>query len=121
MLIFVVVVVVVALSILRIVPDHSPGNITAWNTSSTSIHVKWRPIPPDHVNGILLGYHVLYRRIDKVNDNISSVALNSSSLSVELTGLGKYKMYSIQVVGRTAVGLGNHSNPLFVRTDEDSK
>lgn len=73
----------------------------------------------DHVNGILLGYHVLHRRIDKVNDNVSSVALNSSSLSVELTGLGKYKMYSIQVVARTAVGLGKHSDPLLVRTDED--
>ncbi|KAJ7382739.1 hypothetical protein OS493_033024 [Desmophyllum pertusum] len=36
------------------VPDHPPPNVTAFNTSSTSINVTWEHIPPDHVNGILL-------------------------------------------------------------------
>ena len=101
------------------VPDHPVTNITAHNMSSTSINVTWQPIPPDHVNGILLGYHVIYRRVDKVDDNISVVTVNSTSLNTELTGLGKYKLYSIQVAGRTVVGVGNFSDPVFVRTEQD--
>lgn len=100
-------------------PDLPPINVTAYNTSSTSIKVTWQPIPPDHVNGILLGYHVIYRRINKFGDNISVVTVNGTVLHTELTGLGKYKLYSIQVAGRTLVGLGNFSDPLNVRTDQD--
>lgn len=102
-----------------LVPDHAPINVTAYNTSSTSINVTWQPIPSDHVNGILLGYHVIYRRINKFGDNISMVTVNSTILHTELTGLGKYKLYSLQVAGRTLVGLGNFSDPVNVRTDQD--
>ena len=70
------------------------------------------------MNGIILVYHVIYRRVDKINDNISTVTVNSTSLNVELTGLGKYKLYSIQVGGRTVAGLGNFSDPIFVRTEQ---
>ncbi|KAL9958573.1 hypothetical protein ACROYT_G035603 [Oculina patagonica] len=101
------------------VPDHPPTNFTAYNTSSTSINVTWQPIPPDHVNGILLGYHVRYWRHDKAHDNISMVTVNSTKLHAELEGLGKYKEYSIQVAGSTVVGLGNFSEPVLVRTEQD--
>ena len=100
-------------------PDKSPTNVTAYDTSSTSINITWQPIPSDHVNGILLDYNVIYRRIDKLKDNISMVTVNSTILHTELSGLGKYKQYSIQVAGRTAVGLGNFSEPVFVRTKQD--
>ena len=100
-------------------PDHAPINVTAYDTSSTSINVTWQPIPPDHVNGILQGYHVIYRRINNFGDNISMVTVNNTVLHTELTGLGKYKLYSIQVAGRTLVGLGNFSDPVNVRTDQD--
>ena len=103
------------------VPDDSPTNVTAYNTSSTSINVTWQPIPPGHVNGMLLAYHVIYQRVDKVNDNISLVIVNSTSLNTELTGLGKYKLYSIQIAGRTVAGLGNFSRPVFVRTEQDGR
>ena len=103
------------------VPDHPPSNVTAYNTSSTSINVTWQRIPPDHVNGILLGYHVRYWRADKPNDNISVAVANRTVLNTELTGLGKYKLYSIQVAGRTVAGVGNFSNPVFVRTEQDGR
>ena len=101
------------------VPDHPPPNVTAFNTSSTSINVTWEHIPPDHVNGILLGYYVKYLRHDKANANITMVTVNSTTLHVELEGLGKYKEYSIQVAGSTVVGLGNFSEPVYVRTEQD--
>ena len=60
-----------------------------------------------------------YWRHDKVNDNISMVAVNSTYLHAELEGLRKYKEYSIQVAGSTVVGLGNFSEPVLVRTEQD--
>ena len=47
------------------------------------------------------------------------VTVNSTVLHTELTGLGKYKLYSIQVAGRTLVGFGNFSDPVNVRTGQD--
>ena len=47
------------------------------------------------------------------------VTVNSTVLHTELSGLGKYKQYSIQVAGRTGAGLGNFSEPVFVRTEQD--
>ena len=101
------------------VPDLPPTNVTAYNTSSTSVNVTWQPIPPDHVNGIILAYHMVYWRVDKVNDTITAITTNSTTLNVELTGLGKFKLYSIQVAGGTVAGLGNFSNYVYVRTAED--
>ena len=103
------------------VPDQPPSNVTSYNTSSTSVNVTWQPIPLDHRNGILLGYHVRYRRHDKANDTISLVTVNNSSLHAELDGLGKYKKYAIQVAGSTVAGLGNFSEPVFVRTEQDGE
>ena len=62
---------------------------------------------------------MIYRRVDEVNDTVSMVTVNSTSLNTELTGLGKYKLYSIQVAGRTVVGIGNFSDLVFVRTEQD--
>ena len=93
--------------------------MTAFNTSSTSINVTWQPIPPDHVNGILLKYHIKYWRRDKTNDNVSIVTVSSTNLYGKLKGLGKYKEYSIQVAGSTVAGSGNFSEPVFVRTEQD--
>lgn len=103
------------------VPDHPPSKVTAYNTSSTSVNVTWQPIPLDQRNGILLGYHVRYWRHDRENDNISIVTVNSTSLYAELDGLGKYKEYVIQVAGSTVAGLGNFSEPVFVRTEQDGE
>ena len=71
------------------------------------------------MNGILLAYHVRYWRHDKANDNITMVSMCSNNLHAELKGLGKYKEYAIQVAGSTVVGVGNFSDPVLVRTEQD--
>ena len=62
-----------------------------------------------------------YWRHDKANNNISMVTVNSGNLHIELKGLGKYKEYSMQVAGSTVAGLGNFSEPVLVRTEQDGK
>ena len=102
-------------------PGHPPSNVTAYNSSSTSVNVTWQPIPLDQRNGILLGYHVRYWRHDRTNDTISMVTVNSTSFYAELDGLGKYKEYIIQVAGSTVAGLGIYSEAVFVRTEQDGE
>ena len=75
----------------------------------------------DHSNGIVLEYHVRYWRHDKANDTLSMLTVNSTRLHAELHGLGKYKEYVIQVAGSTVAGLGNFSEPIFVRTEQDGE
>jgi len=49
------------------------------------------------------------------------VTVNSTSLHAEVEGVGKYKEYIIQVAGSTVAGLGNFSEPVFVRTEQDGE
>ena len=100
------------------VPSRSPRNITAFNTSSTSINVTWQPIPNDHVNGILLGYRVLYKRKNSLMDAFQNVTVNSTHLDAEITSLEFYTEYELRIVGFTKVGDGNVSEPVFCFTDE---
>ena len=76
-------------------------------------------MPKDHVNGILRGYKVLYRRANRPNTNFSAISTNIATLKAELVNLGKFKEYEIRVLGVT-VGDGAVS-PLFQRTDQDGK
>ena len=100
------------------VPSHSPRNITAFNTSSTSINVTWQPIPNDHVNGILLGYRVLYKKKNSPMDAFQNITVNSTYLDAEITSLEVYTEYELRIVGFTIIGDGNVSEPVFCFTDE---
>ena len=99
-------------------PSHPPVNVTAHNTSSTSINVTWLPVPADHMNGIILGHRILYRREDKPLVGFDNVTLNSTSFHVEITGLDFFTKYEIRLLGFTIAGDGNVSEPLFCVTDE---
>ena len=101
------------------VPSHPPLNLTAYNTSSTSFNVTWNEIPNEHKNGIILGYTIRYgfSRTGFTNKTV----LNGTTRHTELTGLEKYKLYSIQILGFTVKGYGNLSEPVIVRTAEDGK
>lgn len=100
------------------VPSHSPRNITAFNTSSTSINVTWQPIPNDHVNGILLGYRVLYKKENSPMDVFQNITVNSTYLDAEITSLEVYTEYELRITGFTIIGDGNVSESVFCFTDE---
>ena len=70
------------------------------------------------MNGIILGYRVLYRRGDKPLAGFDNVTLNSSSFHVEITGLEFFTKYEIRLFGFTIAGDGNVSESLFCVTDE---
>lgn len=73
--------------------------------------VRWSPPPPQHHNGILLGYKI---QIKAGNSSkvLAQMTLNATTLSVMLNNLTMGAAYSIRVVGYTRVGQGPYSQPV---------
>ena len=100
-------------------PSAPPANVQGHTTSSTSIWVDWDIVPVADQNGIVLTYTVTYMALpDKTPQ---SIVLIAAITQANLTGLMKYRNYSITVFASTAKGDGNVSEPIIVITDEDSK
>ena len=87
--------------------------------SSTSILVKWDEVAADKQNGIITGYSITYQS-ETQNDN-GRVNASASERDKLLVDLKKYVNYSITVFASTVKGAGRASDPIVVRTDQDSK
>ena len=98
------------------VPTAPPANVTAFNTSSVSIAVRWDQVPRAHRNGHLLGYKVCYMRADVKNSLMFCTAVYAMGL--ELGGLVHFKPYWITVLSYTNEGEGPEHKPILVWTDE---
>lgn len=92
-------------------PDQAPRNVTASNTSSTSLLITWRPVDNFHINGILQGYRVLYFETESLNPDIKNItiyipsrkkrAAEDEPLTLPLTELKKFTLYTIRVLAFT--------------------
>ena len=89
------------------------------DSSSTSILVTWNEVLPDDRNGIITSYNITYKSQTE-NDN-GNVQVNGSVRQTELTNLKEYVNYNITVLASTVKGDGPASDPIVVRTDQDSK
>lgn len=109
---------------LHLAPSKPPSTVYTFNRTSTTILVKWSPIPQNSTHGILLGYHIHFKTMNPVGfsnvvpDIQSARASSTSSLIQRLL---KFTEYTIQVSGYTVKGDGPLSNAVVVRTDEDGK
>lgn len=102
-------------------PRVAPTNITAFNTSSTSLHVTWQPISTEGLRGILRAYRVYYiEQKTYFTRSLKNVTVDSASLEVELVDLYKFTNYTVYVVARTNKD-GVSSEKVNASTDEDSK
>ena len=79
----------------------------------------WDEVPADQQNGIIRGYTITYQSQTE-NDN-GNVKVNGSVRQTELTNLKEYVKYYITVFASTVKGDGPASDPIVVRTDQDSK
>lgn len=91
------------------VPGIGPLITESNATSSTTIVVKWNPIPEDHCNGIIDGYKVYYGA-KNVPFQFKQIPSNAT-FTTTLTQLKKFAQYHIQVMGYTRVGDGALSEP----------
>lgn len=105
-----------------LVPSRPPANVTGNNVTSTSIEVRWNPIPPRYVHGILLGYKISFIATDSGNKRPwNESAVNQSTTSAVITNLRKFTKYMVSVEGFTSKGSGIESKSVAITTAEDSK
>ena len=102
-------------------PTVPPGNVTACNTSSTSIRVFWDAISPSFVPGFLQGYVIYYAKL-KTSQKVFNATVKANITFTEVQGLAKNTIYTIKVAGFTQRHLiGPFHIPLNVSTDSDGK
>ena len=118
-MIIITIIILIILLLLLLELSAAPENVTAHNSSSTSIRVTWGKLSTDKPHGQILSYTVIYQNLQ--GGLVRRKQVTYSTLEVELTNLAKYTEYSIRVLATTAQGDGPASVPISVRTDEDSK
>ena len=102
------------------VPTWRPAGIEAWNTSSTSILLSWKPLAdPYYLHGILRGYAITYYRVDGLLP-AEHVSTSCSNQSLELDGLDEYVEYRFEVRAFTIKGEGPFTY-INCLTDQDGK
>ena len=100
-------------------PDGFPQNVEAESSSSNSILVTWDKVVPYDRNGIITSYNITYK--SQTENDSGNVQVNGSVLQTDLINLKEHVNYSITVFASTVKGDGPPSNPIVVRTDQDSK
>ena len=64
------------------VPDGKPVITTAYNISSTALHITWQPPPRDTIHGEFLGYRIEYRPRDRGQDATKEIYIRDSNVEV---------------------------------------
>lgn len=104
-----------------LVPSQPPTDLTAYNTSSTSLQVTWGKVPKGFVHGILQGYRVFYKRTGDKSDSYANSTTGPNERKLHITGLEKFTAYSMKVLAFTRKGDGAVSVNISVLTDEDGR
>ena len=93
----------------------APKDLSPVSTTTSSISVRWQPIPSLYIQG----YELFYWRTG-FNESVRSlpVAANVSKFTIE--GLESFRMYTIQVAGYVNE-VGPKSEPINVTTDREGK
>ncbi|GLG93666.1 Tyrosine-protein phosphatase Lar [Gryllus bimaculatus] len=102
-----------------IFPSAPPVDVQCTALSSQTILVLWSQPPSGEINGILLGYKVLYRPMTEWEDLSPHAEQTTQDLKLELHDLAHFCNYSIEVRAYTRKGDGVASRPIFCRTQED--
>lgn len=101
-------------------PTSSPTFIEAKNISSTSLHLKWSPVPSSDLHDLSLsGYVIFYRENSSQYTGNQLKSVRPQETSTTIDGLKKFTAYSLRIAASTANGNGLPSDPITVKTDED--
>lgn len=66
----------VTVTIQILVPDMAPQDLRCSAVSPQSVRVRWDPPPPEHRNGVIEGYKVLYRHVNLLGGEKQTAYLN---------------------------------------------
>ena len=98
-------------------PTLAPDRITAYNTSSTSLKIKWSHLAEEHFQGEPIGYNIIYYSED-LEGNVGVVSVNFTTNKTTLSNLTVYTMYVINVSAVSSGGIGP-ANAIKAQTDAE--
>ncbi|XP_037046753.1 roundabout homolog 2 [Bradysia coprophila] len=98
------------------VPSSPPDNVQIGMLNLTAGWVRWLPPPPQHHNGILLGYKIQVKA-GNTSKVLAQMTLNATTMSVMLNNLTTGAVYNVRVVAYTRVGAGPYSLPVSLAMD----
>lgn len=93
------------------VPSAPPDSITAGVFNNSAGWVRWSPPPPQHHNGIIIGY-----KIQMKGSASRLLLMNASTTSVLIGNLTSGGLYNVRVAALTHAGLGPFSNAVPLLT-----
>jgi len=114
-------------------PDMPPQNISVENTNHFAIAVRWKPIPDQQQNGIILGYRLTFRTMSAIGhlkeprDSDTdqwqrfTTVVDDDVYSVVLRDATPFTWYCIRMLGFTRKGDGPESSCEFILTEEGGK
>ncbi|KAA0701718.1 Down syndrome cell adhesion molecule -like protein [Triplophysa tibetana] len=109
----------ITITTLEDVPSRPPENVVTTATTPETISLSWSALPKEALNGMLLGYRVIFWA-NLPDGELGEIRnITTSKPSLELEHLEKYTNYSIQVLAFTRAGDGVRSEQIFTRTKED--
>ena len=98
-------------------PSRAPDKVTAQNSSSTSLIIKWSHLAEEQFQGQPSGYKVAFHPANAEN-NVDFLSLNYTKNTTTLTNLTVYTVYVINVSAVSSGGIGP-ANAIKVQTDAE--
>lgn len=93
------------------VPSAPPDSITAGVFNDTAGWIRWSPPPPQHHNGVIIGYKIQIK-----GSVVRTMTINASTTSVLVSNLTSGGVYNARVAALTRVGQGPFSTPVPLLT-----
>ena len=105
-----------------VAPDGEPTITSVVPESSESIRIRWKAVPLDEQNGIIIQHEIEIRE-KQGKDYLGKADTKTTSKSDTflVTELKPFTDYQFRVRAYTVVGHGEYSSPQATRTHEDGK
>ena len=86
------------------VPSKAPRLDSAETINSTSVFLKWQPVPLDSRNGIIIRYTIHFRDVEEKENG--SMPVKAPVVNATVNGLRQKAEYLFWIVAATSVGDG---------------
>jgi len=102
-------------------PSEAPANFSVIPLTSTSVRASWQLPTAASMSGNVTGFKLLYRsKGSAAEDQLTVITIgDNSTLSIDVTGFGKFTEYEFQALAFSFTGNGPQSPVKVVITNED--
>ncbi|XP_065194049.1 phosphatidylinositol phosphatase PTPRQ-like [Sycon ciliatum] len=97
-------------------PSAGPDIVGAHANSSTSVNIRWTPVPPELRNGVIIGYYVLAEALNVDSEHLYEIR-DGDALEFHIPNLITYQDYLFAVSAVTSAGASHWGQHIFMNVD----